>query len=85
MNKHVLALAGYLAAFALLVIAVIYFVTPANHLPSLFPGYDLASTKTHAKHGLAAIFLAFGAVAFAWFQGGPGSAQEEQRGSDTDN
>jgi len=85
MNKRYLAIAGYLVALALIVVSIVYFTTPADHLPTLFPGHDIASTKTHAKHGLAAILLALGAVAFAWFQGGPSSPKEEQRGPNSDN
>jgi amino acid permease len=85
MNKRSLVIIGYVVAVAFLAISIIYFITPANHLPSLFPGHDLASTKTHAKHGFAAILLALGAVAFAWFQGGPNSSKKDQRGTNSDN
>ena len=59
----------------LLVLAIIYFVTPAHSLPSFFPGHTSASDAEanhhHAKHGIAALALALGCFAFAWFQTGP--------------
>ena len=76
MNKKTLSLLGYAACALFVVIGIVYFITPANHLPIFFPGHDASETKTHFKHGLAAIFLAMGAAAFAWFQSGPKLPQE---------
>lgn len=59
----------------LLVIAIVYFVDPAKSLPSFFPGHVAASSSEadhrHTKHGIAALVLALGCFAFAWFQTGP--------------
>jgi hypothetical protein len=76
MNKQSLTIASYVIAAVFVVVGIIYFVTPANNLPAFFPGHDAAMTKAHTKHGLAAIILALGAVAFGWFQSGPRSPQE---------
>ena len=76
MNKKTLAILAYVVSALLVVVAVIYFTQPANHLPAFFPGHDAASDKVHFKHGLAAILLALGGVAFGWFQTGPKSPQE---------
>lgn len=59
----------------LLVVAVIYFVEPEHSLPSFFPGHASASSAEanhhHTKHGIAALVVALGCFAFAWFQSGP--------------
>lgn len=59
----------------LIVVAVIYFVTPEKSLPSFFPGHASASSAEanhhHSKHGIAALIVAFALFAFAWFQTGP--------------
>lgn len=59
----------------LLVIAVVYFASPAHSLPSFFPGHVSAGGSEpnhhHTKHGIAAVVVALAAFAFAWFQTGP--------------
>jgi hypothetical protein len=77
MRNRVLIILAYLAAVACAVLAVIYFATPANQLPSYFPGHDATSQAHHIKHGIGAALLALGCVAYAWFQGGPKSAPEQ--------
>jgi hypothetical protein len=54
-----------LLGLALLVIAAVYFLMPANALPSFFPGYDAGLPRMHYKHGVVAgvigiVFLAAG-------------------------
>jgi len=59
----------------LIVVAVVYFADPAKSLPSFFPGHVSASSSEanhhHTKHGIAALVVALGCFAFAWFQTGP--------------
>lgn len=59
----------------LVVVAIVYFVTPEHSLPSFFPGHTSASSVEadhhHTKHGIAAIVVALVCFAFAWFQTGP--------------
>jgi Na+/H+ antiporter NhaD/arsenite permease-like protein len=59
----------------LVVVAIVYFAEPAKSLPSFFPGHLSASSSEadhhHTKHGIAALVLALGCFAFAWFQTGP--------------
>jgi predicted tellurium resistance membrane protein TerC len=76
MNDKTLTYLAYALAAVLLIVGVVYFTQAANHLPHFFPGYSETETKTHFKHGVAAIFLALGAVAFGWFKSGPKSTQE---------
>ena len=62
-------LIGVAIVFAIL--AVIYFVTAANQLPSFFPGYSKAVTRHHTKHGLVMLGLAVVALIGAWFTTAP--------------
>ncbi len=59
----------------LLVVAIVYFVTPEHSLPSFFPGHtsagDAEANHHHTKHGIAALIVALACFAFAWFQSGP--------------
>ena len=58
-------------AVVFVAIAIVYFVTPANNLPSVFPGYSKAVTRHHTKHGLAMLGLAVVALVGAWFTTAP--------------
>lgn len=59
----------------LIVIAIVYFVTPEHSLPSFFPGHSSATdpeaSHHHTKHGIAALVAGLACFAFAWFQTGP--------------
>jgi hypothetical protein len=59
----------------LVVVAIVYFVTPEHSLPSFFPGHAAAGSAEadhhHTKHGIAALVVALACFAFAWFQTGP--------------
>ncbi len=56
----------------LLAIAILYFASTADSLPSFVPGHEAGSARHHVKHGIAAALLGVGAFVFAWFQsGGP--------------
>jgi hypothetical protein len=46
--KLVLTLLGVV----LLVVAVVYFLVPADQLPSFFPGHEAGVTRVHYKHGI---------------------------------
>jgi uncharacterized membrane protein HdeD (DUF308 family) len=63
----------------LVVVAIVYFVEPAQSLPSFFPGHVSASSSEaghhHTKHGIAALVVALACFAFAWFQTGPKAQQ----------
>jgi hypothetical protein len=54
-----------------IVLAVVYFVTPAESLPSVLPGHDAALTRHHTKHGIAMLGLAVLAAVGAWFTTAP--------------
>jgi amino acid permease len=59
-------------AVVFLVLAVVYFVTPANQLPSVFPGHTAHASRHHTKHGVAALAVAVVALIGAWFTTAPG-------------
>jgi Na+/H+ antiporter NhaD/arsenite permease-like protein len=77
-NLRKLVVPAVIVGVVLIVVAVVYFVTPAHSLPSFFPGHASATSAEanhhHTKHGLAALIVALACFVFAWFQTGPKSA-----------
>jgi drug/metabolite transporter (DMT)-like permease len=69
-RKWLVALAVVLGV-ALIVVAVIYWLEPADSLPSFFPGHEAGSDHHHVKHGIAAFLVGLACFAFAWFNSGP--------------
>jgi hypothetical protein len=59
----------YLLGALLIVVAVVYFLVPADSLPAFMPGHEDGMTRIRMKHGMAA--GAAGVVLFAlgWFMG----------------
>jgi hypothetical protein len=53
----------------LIVIAGIYFVTPADSLPSFFPGHEAGVMRTHLKHGLVSGAIGMVLLAAGWWMG----------------
>jgi hypothetical protein len=47
--KLVLTLLGVV----LLVVCAVYFLVPADQLPSFFPGHDTSLTRIRGRHGVA--------------------------------
>ncbi|SDS16610.1 hypothetical protein [Bradyrhizobium canariense] len=43
-----------LLGIVLLVIAAVYFLMPADQLPSFFPGHEAGVAHVHTKHGIVA-------------------------------
>jgi amino acid permease len=76
-----LAVLAVAVGVLLIVVAVVYFVTPAHSLPSFFPGHVAATSSEadhhHSKHGIAALIVALACFAFAWFQTGPKTSMAE--------
>ena len=48
--KLILSLLGVV----LLIVAAVYFMMPADQLPSFFPGHEAGVTHAHTKHGIVA-------------------------------
>jgi hypothetical protein len=74
-NLRKLIVPAVLLGVLLIVVAVIYFISPEHSLPSFFPGHTSAGSAEanhhHTKHGIAALVVALACFAFAWFQTGP--------------
>ncbi|HEY6024927.1 MAG TPA: hypothetical protein VIV34_12220 [Pseudolabrys sp.] len=54
---------------ALVVVAVIYFLMPADSLPSFFPGHEAGLARIRVKHGLLSGGLGVVLLAGAWIMG----------------
>ena len=54
---------------ALLVVAAIYFLMPADALPSFVPGHETGLARVRVKHGLIAAVAGVVSLAAGWFLG----------------
>ena len=63
----ILLIAGLLGVL-FLVLAVVYWLTPAGTLPSFLPGFEPGGDHVHLKHALGSLVAALILFAFAWFQ-----------------
>jgi hypothetical protein len=70
-KRPALILPAIIVGILLLAIAVLYWVSTADALPSFMPGHEAGSSHHHIKHGIAAAIVGLGALIFAWFQSGP--------------
>jgi hypothetical protein len=70
-NRKPLTIGLIVLGVVLLVVAVVYFTTPANSLPGFFPGHSDTETRHHVKHGIAFVLLAAASFAGAWFAAAP--------------
>ncbi len=62
-------------------VALVYWMTPANMLPSYLPGYNPALSSVHFKHGLGAFIVGAALFVFAWFRTGKKSTGAAAGGS----
>jgi hypothetical protein len=68
--KKSLAVVAIVLGIVFVVLAFVYWTTPASSLPSYLPGYNPAMAGVHFKHGLASIILAALLFIYAWFATG---------------
>ncbi len=54
---------------ALIVVAVMYFVMPADSLPGFFPGHEAGVARVHIKHGIVAGVADVVLLAIGWIMG----------------
>ena len=54
---------------ALIVVAAIYFLMPADQLPDFFPGHEASVTRIHYKHGMVSGAIGLVLLAVGWFTG----------------
>ncbi|HEX4103872.1 MAG TPA: hypothetical protein VHZ04_00095 [Candidatus Paceibacterota bacterium] len=74
-NKRLITALSILLGLVCVMLAFVYWTTPAGLLPSFFPGHD--STLTiHVKHGIAAFILGLAFFVVAWFVSGKKSAHD---------
>jgi len=59
----------YLLGIILIVVAVMYFVMPADQLPSFMPGHQAGVMRVHYKHGVLAAALGVVLFAVGWVMG----------------
>ena len=69
MNKTISAL-SIIIGVLLILIAIIYWTTPAGSLPSYMPGFATGSSVIHFKHGIGSLILGLVFLALAWFKSG---------------
>jgi cytochrome b561 len=72
-KRPALIIPAVIAGLVLIVIAVVYWTSTADGLPSFFPGHQAGSAHHHVKHGIAALLLGLACLVLAWFQTGPAS------------
>jgi hypothetical protein len=65
--KKTLNVIAVILGVVFVVVAFIYWLTPASSLPGFFPGYDALLAARHFKHGIAAFIVGLVFFAFAWF------------------
>jgi hypothetical protein len=53
----------------LIVVAVVYFVVPADSLPGFFPGHDPGLARVRVKHGLLSGAAGVVVLAVGWWMG----------------
>jgi hypothetical protein len=71
-NDRLLVTLALVLGTILIVVAIVYWVEPADSLPSFFPGHASGELDHHhVKHGLAAFLVGLACFAFAWFRSGP--------------
>jgi uncharacterized membrane-anchored protein YitT (DUF2179 family) len=53
----------------LIVVAAVYFLVPADTLPSFFPGHETGLARIRVKHGLLSGGLGIVLLIISWFMG----------------
>jgi hypothetical protein len=61
--------AAIVLGLILAAVAVVYFVVPAEALPSFFPGFEAGSSRIHVKHGVVSAAGAVVLFGIGWWAG----------------
>jgi hypothetical protein len=61
--------AAILLGLLFFVVAIIYWVVPAEQLPGFFPGFEPGLSRVRLKHGIAAAGVGVLLFAVAWYAG----------------
>ena len=62
-------LAALVLGIVLIVIAVVYFVVPADSLPGFLPGHEAGLMRVRMKHGIVAGAAGIVLLAVGWWMG----------------
>lgn len=54
---------------ALIAVAAVYFLMPADALPSFFPGHEAGLARIRVKHGAVAAAAGVVSLALGWWMG----------------
>jgi amino acid permease len=58
-----------LIGLVFLALAVVYWITPGESLPSFLPGFQPGDAAVHVKHALGSLVIAIVLFVIAWFLG----------------
>ncbi len=65
--KKTLNILAVVFGIAFIVLAIYYWMTPADMLPAFLPGYDALKTAPHLTHGIASLVVGLALLIYAWF------------------
>jgi hypothetical protein len=65
--KKTLMVLAVIFGIGCIALAIFYWMTPADVLPTFMPGYDAAMSTPHIKHGLASLVVGLALLVYAWF------------------
>ncbi len=68
-----LGVIALIVGVAFVMLAALYWLTPAGMLPTYLPGYEMGSATIHFKHGLGSLIVGLALFFFAWFKTAPKS------------
>jgi len=60
---------AYLLGILAIIVAIVYFLVPADSLPAFMPGHVAGSSHIHVKHGILAAVVGVVLLAIGWFVG----------------
>jgi hypothetical protein len=70
MQNKTLSVLAVVLGIVFVIVALVYWITPAGSLPSFMPGFIAGSAIIHVKHGLAALIVGALLFVYAWFASG---------------
>jgi hypothetical protein len=65
--KKILTVLAVIFGLVFVALAIFYWMTPADMLPTFVPGYDAAMATPHIKHGIASVVVGLALLIYAWF------------------
>jgi hypothetical protein len=68
-KDHLMKLILSLLGVVLLIVAAVYFLLPADQLPSFMPGHEAGVTRMHTKHGIVAGVAGVVLLVAGWWVG----------------